>query len=193
MTKTNQVWILNSNNGIVVLQEQSDGTILEKYFTIKNSDGDLLSLAYCMVEDNNGNIWIGTNKGPIVYSSSNQIFDNNDITGNQVKIARKDGTNSADYLLDYEVINDIAVDGGNQQRRHDRTERQTTKVGSSDAAHLLLAKAQKPHPGCAEYRNTDHHRVTHQCHNQCGGNGSPTIKYVRAVSAITGIIQDGST
>jgi hypothetical protein len=115
VTKTNQVWILNANNGVVVLQEQSDGSILEKYFKLINSDGELLTKAYCLAEDKDGDVWIGTNKGPIVYSSSNQLFENDEVIGNQIKIPRNDGTNMADYLLDYEIINEIAVDGGNRK------------------------------------------------------------------------------
>lgn len=116
ITQTNQVWLLDDRNGIVVIQELSDGDKREKYFTIKNQDGELLSSGYCLAEDRDGNVWVGTNKGPIVYSSSNQIFDDEtEVIGNQIKIPRNDGTDLADYLLDYEIINDIAVDGGNQK------------------------------------------------------------------------------
>ncbi len=115
ITKTNQVWLLDDRNGVVVLQELSDGSIREKYFPIKNQDGELLSAAYCLAEDLDGNVWIGTSKGPIFYNSSNQIFNETEVIGNQIKIPRNDGTGLADYLLDYEIINDISVDGGNQK------------------------------------------------------------------------------
>jgi hypothetical protein len=115
VTETNQIWILNDRDGIVVLQEQSDGSFYEKYFTIKNQDGTILSMAYSMAEDKNGDIWVGTNRGPIVYSSDVDIFDEDEVYGNMVKLARNDGTDDADFLLDYEIVNDIAVDGGNRK------------------------------------------------------------------------------
>ncbi|MBN1119310.1 MAG: hypothetical protein JXA77_19020 [Bacteroidales bacterium] len=110
-----QIWILSKKNGIAVLKQNDDGTFSENHFSIKNSNGDLLSLAYCMTKDNDGNIWVGTNKGPIIYSPSNDILTESDVRGYQVKIARNDGTDLADYLLDYEIINSIAVDGGNRK------------------------------------------------------------------------------
>ena len=69
---------------------------------------------YCVVEDRNGQIWIGTNKGPFVITNPAAYFDN-DFTFEQIKIARNDGTNLADYLLNDIVVNAIAIDGGNRK------------------------------------------------------------------------------
>ena len=68
----------------------------------------------CMTEDRNGQIWIGTNNGPFVITYPDAFFQNN-FTFEQIKIAREDGSNLADYLLNNIIINTIAVDGGNRK------------------------------------------------------------------------------
>jgi hypothetical protein len=115
VAQNDQIWILSRNNGIIVLKQESDGTILEKAFPIKNLNGDNLSYAYCLEEDKEGNIWVGTNKGPIIYYSNDDIFSQPEVLGTQIKIPRNDGTGLADYLLDYEIINEIAIDGANRK------------------------------------------------------------------------------
>ncbi len=69
---------------------------------------------YCVVEDKNNAIWIGTNMGPLIVSNPNTIFNSN-FTIDRIKITREDNENLADYLLGTETINDIVVDGGNRK------------------------------------------------------------------------------
>lgn len=115
VTRNNQIWILTKNDGVVVLKEAPDGGFYENSFSIKDLDGNNMSYAYCLTEDNDGDVWIGTNRGPVIYNTNDQIFTEQDIRGYHVKIPRNDGTGQADFLLDYEIINDIAVDGGNRK------------------------------------------------------------------------------
>ncbi|MDR1729588.1 MAG: hypothetical protein LBR52_02890 [Prevotellaceae bacterium] len=69
---------------------------------------------YCITEDKNNAIWIGTNMGPLIVSNPNTIFNSN-FTIDRIKITREDNENLADYLLGTEEINDILVDGGNRK------------------------------------------------------------------------------
>lgn len=115
VTRNNQIWILTKNDGVVVLKEAPDGGFYENSFAIKDLDGNNMSYAYCLTEDNDGDVWIGTNRGPVIYNTNDQIFTEQDIRGYHIKIPRNDGTGQADFLLDYEIINDIAVDGGNRK------------------------------------------------------------------------------
>lgn len=115
VTSNDQVWILTKTKGIIVLKEESDDSILEKHFTIKNQDDNSMSAAYCLAEDKDGNVWVGTSRGPVYYPEMTNIFDLESVTAYSVKIPRSDGSGSADYLLDYEIVNDIAVDGADRK------------------------------------------------------------------------------
>ncbi len=115
VTSTGQIWILNLKDGIVVLDPQSDGSIEEVEFSIVTSGGVSFSRAYCLAEDKNGNIWVGTNSGPVIYSNANYIFDSESIYCSRAVISRNDGSGQGDPLLNYETVNDIYVDGGNRK------------------------------------------------------------------------------
>jgi len=114
-TSFNQVWLLLQRYGVFVFRENSDGSISEKLLTIKNQEGHLIDLVYSIAEDLDGNIWIGSNKGPVVYYRPTNIFSDDDIFGYQIKIPRNDESGLADFLLENEKINAIAVDGANRK------------------------------------------------------------------------------
>lgn len=115
VTSRGQIWILSRTSGIVVLEDQGNGSYRSKNFIIKNQFDNVLSRAYCLEEDKDGNIWVGTNNGPVFYYSPWDIFDFSDVTGTQIAIPRNDGTNIVDPLLFSESIFDIAIDGGNRK------------------------------------------------------------------------------
>ncbi|MBQ8282106.1 MAG: regulator [Paraprevotella sp.] len=97
------------------IEDNDDDTYIIRK-SITNQDG----LSYspyqynCMAEDHDGQIWIGTDIGPFVISSSDDFFSDN-FTYTQVKIPRNDGTDYADYLLSGVSINCIAVDAANRK------------------------------------------------------------------------------
>lgn len=90
---------------------------LNTYDKFTNEDGTTLSIQYvrCVAEDNNKNMWIGTNVGPIVLKAGNVGASPDEILFDQIKIPRNDGTNYADYLLSGVDITAIAIDGGNRK------------------------------------------------------------------------------
>jgi hypothetical protein len=114
-TSFNQVWLLLKNDGIFVFRENSNGTISERFFTVKNQEGELIDRVFSIAEDLDGNIWVGTNEGPVVFYNPVNIFEEQGITGYQIQIPRNDGTNLADLLLENEIINTIAIDGANRK------------------------------------------------------------------------------
>ena len=81
-----------------------------------NQDGKdyLVGGVYCMAEDKNGSIWVGTRNGLFVVSDP-QNWHSSDFRVIQVKVPRNDGTNLADYLLADMMITAIAVDGANRK------------------------------------------------------------------------------
>lgn len=72
------------------------------------------SSVFCMAQDNNGVMWIGTDVGPFLFQNLNKVY-NTDYTCSRVKIPRNDSTNLADYLLVNEKIKAIAIDGANRK------------------------------------------------------------------------------
>lgn len=86
------------------------------YTSFINEDGTNVSTTgvRCICEDKNGNMWIGTNVGPLMLPSTDIDNGDNAIL-QQIKVPRNDGTNFADYLLSGVDISCIAVDGGNRK------------------------------------------------------------------------------
>ncbi len=68
----------------------------------------------CAVEDQRGRVWFGSTSGVIEITNPAKATDPT-MHINRIKVPRNDGTNYADYLLDAEQINDIAVDGTNRK------------------------------------------------------------------------------
>lgn len=69
---------------------------------------------YCMVEDNNGQVWIGTDTGVFIVPNPTKLTDST-MRIQRIKVPRNDGTNFADYLLEGEPILSLAVDGINRK------------------------------------------------------------------------------
>jgi hypothetical protein len=86
-----------------------------RYSTFTNQDGTTLDITYvrCVNVDNDGNIWVGTNLGPLELTSDQ--ISSGGTTFTQVKIPRNDGTTYADYLLSGVDISCITIDGGNRK------------------------------------------------------------------------------
>lgn len=81
-----------------------------------NQDGTAVSAleAYSVVEDHEGQIWIGTNAGLLVVEEPEEWFSE-DFLITQIKVPRNDGTNFADYLLSGVGISSIKIDGANRK------------------------------------------------------------------------------
>ena len=110
------LWFVNDNwvEPAVFCCDMSNDAIV-KYDSFVNQDGQRYSVSWitCVCEDKEGNIWIGTDKGPFMIQK-NDIGESS-VTFYQVKIPRNDGSNFADYLLNNVSISAIAIDGGNRK------------------------------------------------------------------------------
>lgn len=97
------------------LENRSDDRHLLRN-TLVNQDGISYTPDefYCLTEDRDGQLWVGTNLGPFVITWPSAFF-NSDFYVEQIKIARDDGSGLADYLLNGIVVNVIAVDGANRK------------------------------------------------------------------------------
>ena len=110
------LWFVNDNwvEPAVFCCDMSNDVIV-KYDSFVNQDGQRYSVSWitCVCEDKEGNIWVGTDKGPFMIQK-NEIGESS-VTFYQVKIPRNDGSNFADYLLNNVSISAIAIDGGNRK------------------------------------------------------------------------------
>lgn len=83
--------------------------------TFVDQDGNSITpeFIYSIAQDKDGALWVGTNSGILTFEDPETLFSSNACT--RIKIRRNDGTNLADYLLNDEGINAIAVDGANRK------------------------------------------------------------------------------
>lgn len=132
----NRKWILSERSTPGVFVFDDNGTLANqqddqsKFFsTFVDQDGNVFSsdFYFCITQDLNNQIWIGTMDGPIVIQNPDDVF-NSDFTITRIKIPRNDGTNLADYLLGTERVNAIAVDGANRKW-----------IGTQDAGLYLVS------------------------------------------------------
>ena len=81
--------------------------------TINSGDGNLPSqTTYCITEDLNHDIWIGTDNGVGVFYSPELVFTGYDFDAQQILIQEGD---YGQYLLSEEKVKCIAIDGANRK------------------------------------------------------------------------------
>ena len=96
------------------LEDESDDSY--KKFDVVDANNKVISNSvFSFAEDHDGNIWVGTDKGVVVYYSPTRVFDENLFYGQQIIVPRNDGTGLADILLGTEKVTAIAVDGANRK------------------------------------------------------------------------------
>ena len=69
-----------------------------KKMLVIDSENKTISIVYSLAEDLDGNIWVGTDQGPLIYYNPEKVFDS-DLRAFRIKIPRNDGTGLADYML----------------------------------------------------------------------------------------------
>lgn len=100
------------NEGIFVFDDENKKEVF--YGSFRDSQGNSLNAgSFCITEDKNGIIWIGTNNGPIRITNPSRIFEEKNLSVS--RIVRTDEFGTAYYFLDGVRVNAIAVDGGNRK------------------------------------------------------------------------------
>ena len=110
------VWMVVKDVGIVVYNYNfTPLDITDDEYKILGTSSGFGSLPSSNVNtlaiDNDGEIWVGTDKGPCVFYSSYSIFNDSNIDAQNILI-ELDGT--LQYLLQNEIITDIVIDGANR-------------------------------------------------------------------------------
>ncbi|MBP8959271.1 MAG: T9SS type A sorting domain-containing protein [Bacteroidales bacterium] len=119
VTSTGQKWIvLPRGYGLFIFDDNNtpENSNDDRYrqMLVKDTDNKVISLVYSIAEDLDGNIWVGTDQGPVIYSNTSGIF-NEEPKAFRIKVPRNDGSGLADYMLGTEIITSIAVDGANRK------------------------------------------------------------------------------
>ena len=119
ITRTGQKWIvLPRGNGLAVFDDNgtpsnfNDDSYIKMFVT--DSENNVFSFIYSIAEDLEGNIWVGTDQGPLIYYNPEKVFEG-DLKAYRIKVPRNDGSGLADYMLGTESITSISVDGANRK------------------------------------------------------------------------------
>ncbi|PLX23695.1 MAG: hypothetical protein C0597_00650, partial [Marinilabiliales bacterium] len=118
VTNNNQKWIvLPLGNGLFVFDD--NGTIddenddLTKKMSVVDENGKVISNnVYSIAEDLDGNIWVGTDLGIVVYYFPENVFESSLFYAQRIILTIGDVTQ---YLLNSETITSIAIDGANRK------------------------------------------------------------------------------
>jgi len=119
ISKGGEKWVvLPRGDGLFILDDNGtpdySGDDQSKEMLITDSENKVISNAFCIAEDLDGNIWVGTDEGPVIYYNPEKVMENN-LRAFRIKIPRNDGTGLADYMLGTETITSISVDGANRK------------------------------------------------------------------------------
>lgn len=100
-------------NGTIGNTADDKYVLINDYF---DQDGkSLVPIHYtALAVDKNNELWIGTDTGPFKIANPREAISGR-VTAHRLKVARNDGSNFADYLLDGEWVTSIAVDGSNNK------------------------------------------------------------------------------
>ena len=110
------LWFANNDYDTpAAYRYDTDSDVLYTYKTFYNQDGLSVKVGNVssLAEDADGNIWFGTNCGPLMLNREQVADPSSGIT--QIKIPRNDGSNFADYLLSETDVTCIAIDGANRK------------------------------------------------------------------------------
>jgi hypothetical protein len=118
-SESSQNWILlPGGHGVFIIDHNETPDIFEddrtRKLTIKDNDDRVINNVFSAVEDLDGQIWIGTDQGPVIYHDIDRVFEE-DARGNRIKVPRDDGSGLAYYMLGTESVTAIAVDGANRK------------------------------------------------------------------------------
>ena len=110
--------ILPVGYGLFILDDNNTPDVFSddryKKMMIKDTENKIVPVVYSIAEDLDGNIWVGTDQGPLVYYNPETVFDT-DLKAFRLKTPRNDGTGLADLVLSTETINSISIDGANRK------------------------------------------------------------------------------
>lgn len=101
-----------------------------KQVSIRDENGSVITNEiFSFAEDLNGNIWLGTNQGILVFYSPGRLFTDGQLFAREIIVPRNDGTIYGDPLLQTEKVTAIEVDGSNRKW-----------IGTADGGAFLVSE-----------------------------------------------------
>lgn len=118
VSQDNTLWMqVPRGNGLFVMSTDGQKRLkLDVTALFRNDKVQLLTPmndVYSMVEDREGQIWVGTSIGVAVFSNPRKVFETSPFYASRPSVDNSDGLFKP--LLENKVITAIAVDGGNQK------------------------------------------------------------------------------
>ncbi len=118
----NQKWIFKRKEGFLIVFNDNntlDDSADDKAKILSSSTGNGAipgTGVFAMATDQDGEVWIGTDKGICVFSNPELIFTpGTNFDAHKILVPRNDGSGLADYLLETEQVTAISVDGANNK------------------------------------------------------------------------------
>ncbi|MBK6544669.1 MAG: hypothetical protein IPG12_05280 [Saprospiraceae bacterium] len=107
-------WIINRLSGGILVFDEGDPNVIgdDKSILLTTSNTEMTTNDVRTVEvDLDGDVWVGTAEGPVVFECGSSIFDGS-CKGSRRKV---DQDGIIYYLLSSEIITTIAIDGANRK------------------------------------------------------------------------------
>ncbi len=118
-TRDGYIWVLLPRGGGVMVYDTNETPANTsdddwRFLNTNENYGGLPSnYVYCIEEDLDGEIWLGTGSGPAIFYGSESLFNNDENTTASQILIQQDG--NYQYLLETEAITSIKFDGGNRK------------------------------------------------------------------------------
>ncbi len=120
VTKNNHKWvILGDNKGLLVFDDNNSPLDKNddsyKLFSPKNSEGETISNSiYSIEEDKDGDIWVGTGEGVVIYYNPDDVFSDN-FYADRIQLTSYGNDTTEQYLLSTDIVTDIETDGADRK------------------------------------------------------------------------------
>jgi len=140
VTKNNHKWVVIPRGGGLfafyeneTFENLSDDNTL-KFSIVDENNAIITNDIFSIVEDHDGVIWVGTNKGIVAYYYPENVFGDDVFYAQRIVIS-SDVEGQASYLLENETVTAIAIDGAN--RKWIGTEASGTYLMSEDLSEEI--------------------------------------------------------
>lgn len=105
--------VVRGSGGVVVFNENAAGSASNTYRILTTGNSELPSNdVHSLTMDRDGNVWIGTAEGTVVFECTSQLFTADGCSGRRVVVTEDD---YGDHLFAKLIVTAIAVDGANRK------------------------------------------------------------------------------